>query len=227
MILIVGFLFAFSNHRNGMRKVELKPPHFLGENKLFITDATVSKLLIQNQERTTEQSKDIIDLNVLEEALNSNAMIKKAEVFMSVNGELFAEIEQKKPIARVSSEASYYIDDEGSFMPLSNNFTARVPLVTGNINKNNLNTVFRFAKAIDQDEFLKKYVIEIIQNNDNTIDFKIRKSDFIIHLGTLEKLDKKINNFKAFYQKAYKDKILNSYVRVSLKFDKQVICTKK
>jgi len=227
LILIVGFLFAFSNHRNGMRKVELKPPHFLGENKLFITDATVSKLLIQNQERTTEQSKDIIDLNVLEEALNSNAMIKKAEVFMSVNGELFAEIEQKKPIARVSSEASYYIDDEGSFMPLSNNFTARVPLVTGNINKNNLNTVFRFAKAIDQDEFLKKYVIEIIQNNDNTIDFKIRKSDFIIHLGTLEKLDKKINNFKAFYQKAYKDKILNSYVRVSLKFDKQVICTKK
>jgi len=227
LILIVGFLFAFSNHRNGMRKVELKPPHFLGENKLFITDATVSKLLIQNQERTTEQSKDIIDLNVLEEALNSNAMIKKAEVFMSVNGELFAEIEQKKPIARVSSEASYYIDDEGSFMPLSNNFTARVPLVTGNINKNNLNTVFRFAKTIDQDEFLKKYVIEIIQNNDNTIDFKIRKSDFIIHLGTLEKLDKKINNFKAFYQKAYKDKILNSYMRVSLKFDKQVICTKK
>ncbi len=226
-MLIVGFLFAFSNQRNSTRKVEIKPPQFLGENKLFITDATVSKLLIQNQEHVTEQSKDIIDLNELEEALNSNAMIKKAEVFMSVNGELFTEIEQKRPIARVSSEASYYIDDEGSFMPLSNNFTARVPLVTGNINKNKLNTVFQFAKAVDEDEFLKKYVIEIRQNNDNTIDFKIRKSDFIVHVGTLEKLGKKINNFKAFYQKAYKDKILNSYSRVSLKFDKQVICTKK
>ncbi|WP_431156548.1 cell division protein FtsQ/DivIB [Winogradskyella poriferorum] len=220
-------MFAFSNQRNSTRKVEIKPPQFLGENKLFITDATVSKLLIQNQEHVTEQSKDIIDLNELEEALNSNAMIKKAEVFMSVNGELFTEIEQKRPIARVSSEASYYIDDEGSFMPLSNNFTARVPLVTGNINKNKLNTVFQFAKAVDEDEFLKKYVIEIRQNNDNTIDFKIRKSDFIVHVGTLEKLGKKINNFKAFYQKAYKDKILNSYSRVSLKFDKQVICTKK
>jgi cell division protein FtsQ len=40
-------------------------------------------------------------------------------------------------------------------------------------------------------------------------------------------LEKKINNFKAFYQKAFKDKILDSYKVVNLKFDKQVICTKK
>ena len=83
-----------------------------------------------------------------------------------------------------------------------------------------------FAKAVDEDEFLKKHVIEIRQNDDETIDFKIRKSDFTVHLGTLDKLEKKINNFKAFYQKALKDNILNNYKLVNLKFDKQVICTK-
>jgi cell division protein FtsQ len=223
----VAFLFAFSNQRNSARKVNIQAPKFIGENKLFITDATVSKLLIQNQQPVTEQPKEIIDLNELEVALNSNSMIKKAEVFMSINGELYTEIEQKRPIARVSSNASYYIDDEGSYMPLSSNYTARVPLVTGNLKKNNLGNVFEFAKAVDQDEFLKKHVIEIRQNDDSTINFKIRKSDFIVHLGTLEKLEKKINNFKAFYQKAFKDKILDSYTRVNLKFDKQVICTKK
>ena len=227
LILLVGFLFAFSNQRNSVRKVDLKAPVFIGENKLFITDQTVSKLLIQNQRPLTEQPKDIIDLNELEVALNSNSMIKKAEVFMSVEGELYTEIEQKRPIARVSSNASYYIDDDGSYMPLSSNYTARVPLVTGNVNKNSLETVYEFASAVDQDEFLKKHVIEIRQNDDNTIDFRIRKSDFTGHLGTLKKLDKKINNFKAFYQKAFKDKILETYTRVDLKFDKQVICTKK
>ncbi len=227
LILLVGFLFAFSNQRNSVRKVDLKAPVFIGENKLFITDQTVSKLLIQNQRPLTEQPKDIIDLNELEVALNSNSMIKKAEVFMSVEGELYMEIEQKRPIARVSSNASYYIDDDGSYMPLSSNYTARVPLVTGNVNKNSLETVYEFASAVDQDEFLKKHVIEIRQNDDNTIDFRIRKSDFTVHLGTLKKLDKKINNFKAFYQKAFKDKILETYTRVDLKFDKQVICTKK
>ena len=227
LILLVGFLFAFSNQRNSVRKVDLKAPVFIGDNKLFITDQTVSKLLIQNQRPLTEQPKDIIDLNELEVALNSNSMIKKAEVFMSVEGELYTEIEQKRPIARVSSNASYYIDDDGSYMPLSSNYTARVPLVTGNVNKNSLETVYEFASAVDQDEFLKKHVIEIRQNDDNTIDFRIRKSDFTVHLGTLKKLDKKINNFKAFYQKAFKDKILETYTRVDLKFDKQVICTKK
>lgn len=88
LILLVGFLFAFSNQRNSVRKVDLKAPVFIGENKLFITDQTVSKLLIQNQRPLTEQPKDIIDLNELEVALNSNSMIKKAEVFMSVEGEL-------------------------------------------------------------------------------------------------------------------------------------------
>ena len=226
LILIIG-LFAFSKYRNDHRKVAEPKIQFLGENKLFVSEATVSKLLIQNQQSVTGQSKDIIDLNELETALNSNPMIKKAEVFMSVNGELSAEIEQKRPIARVHTNASYYIDDEGSYMPLSSNYAARVPLVTGSVRKNNLKTVFQFAKAVDEDEFLKKHVIEIRQNDDKTIDFKIRKSDFTVHLGTLKMLEKKINNFKAFYQKALKDNILNNYKRVNLKFDKQVICTKK
>lgn len=227
LLLLVGGLFAFSNHRNSNRKVVDSKIKFLGENKLFITEATVSKLLIQNQRAVAEQPKEIIDLNELETALNSNPMIKKAEVFMSVNAELSVEIEQKRPIARVNTNASYYIDDVGSFMPLSSNFAARVPLVTGNIKKNDLETVFQFAKAVDADEFLKKHVIEIRQNDDKTIDFKIRKSDFTVHLGTLNQLKKKINNFKAFYQKALKDNILDNYKLVNLKFDKQVICTKK
>ncbi len=227
LLIFIGGLFAFSNQRNTARKVTEPRIKFLGENKLFITDATVSKLLIQNLRPVTEQPKDIIDLNELEIALNSNPMIKKAEVFMSIDGELSAEIEQKRPIARVNANASYYIDDQGSYMPLSSNYSARVPLVTGNIKKNELETVFQFAKTVDEDEFLKKHVIEIRQNDDETIDFKIRKSDFIVHIGTLNKLEKKINNFKAFYQKALKDKILDHYSIVNLKFDKQVICTQK
>jgi cell division protein FtsQ len=112
-------------------------------------------------------------------------------------------------------------------MPLSSNYSARVPFVTGDIKKNKLKTVFQFAKTVDEDDFLKKHVIEIHQNNDGTLNFKIRKSDFTVHLGALGNLEKKINNFKAFYQKGMKDKILDNYKVINLEFDKQVICTKK
>ena len=51
--------------------------------------------------------------------------------------------------------------------------------------------------------------------------------DFEIVIGNLDKLDKKINNLKAFYQKAKKDKTLEKYSIVNLQFENQVVCTKK
>ena len=227
LILLVGFLFSFSSMRNSERKVSEPQIKFVGDDNLFITHANVSKLLIQNQQSVTNKRKDIIDLNQLEAALNSNPMIKQAQVSMTVEGLITAEIEQKKPIARVSTNASYYIDEEGSYMPLSTNFTARVPLVTGSIEKNDLANVFTIAKMIQEDDFLMKHVIVIHQNQDKTIDLKLRSHDFTVHLGTLKLLEKKINNLKVFYQKAMKDKALDNYKLVNLKFDKQVICTKK
>lgn len=200
---------------------------FVGDDNLFITHSNVSKLLIQNQQSVTNKRKDIIDLNQLEAALNSNPMIKQAQVSMTVEGLITAEIEQKKPIARVSTNASYYIDEEGSFMPLSTNYTARVPLVTGSIDRKDLATAYAVAKKVQEDDFLMKHVTVIHQNQDKTIDLKLRSHDFTVHLGTLKLLDKKVNNLKAFYLKAMKDKALENYKLVNLKFDKQVICTKK
>ena len=227
LLLLVVFLCAFSSVRNSARKVITPEIKFIGDDNLFVTEETVSKLLIQNQESVTNKPKDIIDLNELESALNSNPMIKQAQVFMSVDGLITAEIEQKKPIARVSTNASYYIDETGSFMPLSTNYTARVPLVTGYIEKNDLENVKVVALKIQNDEFLLKHVVQIHQHQDKTIDLMFRSHDFRVHLGTLKLLDKKINNLKAFYAKAMKDKALDSYKLVNLKFDKQVICTKK
>ncbi|WP_369973446.1 cell division protein FtsQ/DivIB [Psychroserpens sp. XS_ASV72] len=227
LLALVVFLFVFSSYRNATRKVSTPLIQFVGDENLFITQETVSKLLIQNQDSVTNKPKDIIDLNALEAALNTNPMIKQAQVFMSVDGLITAKVEQKKPIARVSTNASYYIDEQGGFMPLSTNYSARVPLVTGAIEKNNLSNVFAMAQKVKADEFLRKHVVEIHQNEDESIDLWLREYDFKIHLGQLKMLDKKINNLKAFYLKAMKDKTLDSYSVVNLKFDKQVICTKK
>lgn len=227
LLSLVVFLFAFSSVRNSSRKVSAPEIKFIGENNLFITHETVSKLLIQNQQSVANKPKEIIDLNGLEKALASNPMIKEAQVFIDVEGKITAEIEQKKPIARVSTNASFYVDDMGSYMPLSTNYTARVPLITGTVYKNDLVNVFTIANKIQQDEFLKKHVVEIHQNENKSIDLKFRLNDFTIQLGWLKSLDKKINNLKAFYQKAMKDKTLDSYRMVNLKFDNQVICTKK
>jgi len=229
MIVLLGlvvFLFAFASNRNMGRVVTKPNVKFVGENNLFITNETVSKLLIQNYADVKNVPKEALDLNKLENALKSNPMIKTAEVYVAVNGELNAQIEQKTPIARVSTNASYYIDDKGFYMPLSDNYSARVPLVTGYIEKNNLKNVFTVASKINGDNFLKMNVIEIHQDINNKISLKLRQCKFLVQLGNVNFLDKKINNLKAFYQKKQKEKALNNYSKVNLQFDNQVICTK-
>ncbi|MFH4964896.1 hypothetical protein V8G69_07820 [Gaetbulibacter sp. M235] len=229
MITLLGvviFLFAFASSKNAIRKVPQVDINFIGENNLFVTHETVSKLLIQNQRSVKNMAKETLDLNQLEKSLNSNPMIKSAEVYVAVNGTVKADIEQKTPIARVSTTESYYVDDEGFFMPLSNNFTARVPLVTGFVKKNDLKNVYSVANKIKNDDFLMKNVIEIRQDSDMTIYLKLRQCKFEVKLGDVNFLDKKINNLKAFYQKNLQDRTLNNYSKVNLQFDNQVVCTK-
>lgn len=227
LIALVSFVFVFSSFRNNVRKIEEIKVNFLGDNNLFMTEASVNKLLIQKAKDLPNMTKEILDLNELENVLKSNPMIKTAEVHLTVNGEVKADILQRKPIARVSTNASYYIDDEGAFMPLSTFHTARVPLVTGHVKKNKLEKVYKLANKIFNDSFLKMHVVEIYQNEDETFILKTRAFDFEIWLGNLDNLEKKINNLKAFYQKAKKDNSLTNYSKVNLQFDNQVVCTKK
>ena len=226
LLVLVGFLFAFAKHKNAKRLVSEPTIIFEGDHNLFVTHQTVSKLLIQNQASIKNVPKETLDLNVLESALNSNPMIKSAEVHITANGVLTAEIEQKKPIARVSTYESYYIDDSGFYMPLSSNYSARVPLVTGIVDKKSLTNVYELATKVYGDEFLNKHVIEIHQNENKTMNLRLRQCNFTVQLGNLNQLDKKINNLKAFYQKALKEKTLNTYNKVNLQFDNQVVCTK-
>ncbi|GAA4282429.1 cell division protein FtsQ [Gaetbulibacter aestuarii] len=220
------FLFAFASNRNGARLVKDTRVTFTSENNLFITHENVSKLLIQNYGSLKNVPKDILDLNHLENALKSNPMIKSAEVYLAIDGTLYAEVAQKNPIARVSTTASYYVDDQGNYMPLSTNYSARVPLITGYVEKNYLDDVYQVADKVRKDAFLKTNVIEIHQDRDHQIALKLRACKFSVQLGRAMYLDKKINNLKAFYQKNLKDETLNQYSMVNLKFDNQVVCTK-
>lgn len=223
---LIVFLYAFSSARNNNRTVSEPDIEFVGEQNLFITHSDVSKLLIQNQLGGLKVAKEALDLNSLENRLLSNPMIASAEVSIRVNGDFSAKIKQKKPIARISTKDAFYMDSQGGIMPLSSNYTERVPIVTGAINKEDLENVFIIANKVYYDAFLKTNVVQIHQNSDKTIDLKLRQSNFIVQLGSLKHLDKKINNLRAFYQKIIKDKTVNKYSKVNLQFDNQVVCTK-
>ena len=227
MFGLVVFLFSFTSNRNEKRKLTKTKVVFVGENASFLKQETVNKLLIENNPDASAIRKDKLDLNKLEKAVSSNQMVEKSEVFVTIDGVLKAVVKQKTPIARVfDGKRSFYIDYKGNTMPLSANFTARVPLVLGVIRKQNSEALAELFRKIYDDEFLKKNIIAIQIMPSGSLKMLNRNFDYQIDFGGIVNVDAKIRNYKAFFQKAVVDSSLYKYKKIDLRFTQQVICTK-
>jgi cell division protein FtsQ len=227
MFALVIFLYSFTSNRNSHRKLKKSEVIFVGENKNFVKQESVNKLLIENSSDVKSIAKDKLNLNKLENSLNKHPMIQKSDVFVSVDGVLKAVVQQKTPVARVFDEqGSFYIDYEGNAMPLSDNYTARVPLVSGENNVKNKKKLSKILKMIYDDEFLKKNIIGIQVLSDESLLISNRNFDYQIDFGRMLNEEQKFKNYKAFFQKAVVDSTLYKYKKISLRFTHQVVCTK-
>ena len=229
LLILAGLIlmYSFTLKRNGERKLTKTIVEFTGNEERFVSDSTVDKLLIEKKSGVRSIRKDKLALNELEKTVDANAMIKKSEVFVSINGVLTAVIEQKTPVVRVVDKSgSFYIDYEGDKMPLSEIHSARVPLVSGLSNAGSskkFNTLFQY---IHDDDFLKKNVIGLQVLPSGSLLMKCRNNNYVIEFGRAINIERKFDNYKAFFQKATQDGSIDKYKVVNLKFTQQVVCTK-
>lgn len=227
MLALVALLYSFTSMRNERRKLTKSMVVFTNDSNPFIKQETVNKLLIENKTDASAIQKVDLDLNQLEKSINSNPMIEKSEVFVSIDGVLKAVVKQKTPIARLfNDEASFYIDYQGSIMPLSDEFTARVPIISGEINKVNQDEFNKLLRFVYNDDFLKKNIIGIQISPSGSLKMLNRNFDYEIEFGKTVNIETKFNNYKAFYQKAVVDSSIYKYKKINLTFTQQVVCTK-
>lgn len=229
LLILLGltvFLFGFSVKRNEARAVEDIAVTFTDESTPFVTRETVNKLLIVSKDKGTGAAKENLALSDMERRVRAHPIVKNADVYVTMSGKLGVTIEQRKPIARLNGTTSFYIDESGEEMPLSSNFSAHVPLVTG-ASKKNIAEVYELADFIRKDDFLTKHIIGIERRINGEYILEARKLGYEIVLGKVEELESKFSNYKAFYQKAQKDKSLEKYSTITLKYHNQVVCAKK
>ncbi len=226
LLFIVVGLYAFTEKRSNSRIISELKIEFSGNENLYLTHESVNKLLIQNYGTLKNLSKEDLALNTIEKVIETNEMVKSAQVYLTVNGELVSKIIQRRPIGRIEGITKFYVDDEGKRMPLSKYHSARVPIITGKITGKSLEDVYAILKYINNDDFLRKNVIGIHVEDDEKYQLKFRMENFVVSIGGVDGLEEKFNNFKAFYTKATRDKTLEEYNMVSLEFNNQVVCTK-
>lgn len=227
IFILAGVLYGFAKKNHNSREVGHVYVQFEDPEALFIDVEMIEDLLQENMPEDLDFSKYMLDLNELEHLLNQNEMIASADIYSDIQGQLGVRVSQREPIARFYDGAYQYLDKNGDIMPLSKLYSARVPLVTG-FSKEEMRTIYPLLMNFYKDEFLKKHIIALRKNTENQqIELRVRNQDYIIDFGTLEDLEMKVSNYKAFYIKAERDKKIKDYKSINLQFGNQVVCTLK
>ncbi|MBC7383453.1 MAG: hypothetical protein H7296_10765 [Bacteroidia bacterium] len=180
------------------------------------------------------------DINVpkLEKAILKQSLIEDADVYADMNGVINISVRQRKPLLRLIryDGTQFYIDRFGVKMPLSEHYTARVPIANGNIferyEKGDSvysfvgNQLFRIATYVDKDNFLKALIEQIFVRADNEFVLIPKIGKQIIIFGNAENLEKKFRKLLVFYREGLNRTGWNVYGSIDLRFEGQVICKK-
>ena len=169
-----------------------------------------------------------IDKDSIERVLNKFPIIKKSEVYSSLDGIIHIYIEQKIPVLRVFGRDNYYIDEEGGIMSLSKRYSARVVVATGNISRSYAkNELYHFVMFIRNNDFWNSFIEQIYIKNRDDVILIPKVGMFKINIGSIDNYKENLDKLYLFLTKGIEKKGWNSYKEINLKFKKQVVCVKR
>ena len=223
LIFSIGVFYA-SNLKNNSRIINKIHVKIIPNSSYFISADSIRNTI--NKYILTY--KDSISLSKIEQEIDKNTYVEKSQVYMMIGQELNIDIKQKEPIARViTSDSIFYLDKNSNFMSLSKLKSSNVPLIFGFSEYSDLKYLTEISLMIKKDEFLNKNISQIFIKDDQKIDLKIRGNNTIVEFGNNNRLKNKIQNLKAFYNRAISKNEIDKYKKINLRFENQVVVVKK
>ena len=215
-------LFASTRHK--MRPLKEVVVHHQSDD-LYVTEEAVKRNLFKDPQAITPVG--LLRLGEMENLLDNNVMIEKSQVYCTIDGVLNAKIKQRQPIARVYREGrAFYMDEQGKEMPLSASFSARVPILRGDIRPSHWQPSYELMTFIKNDPWMAENITEVAVKPNGEYEFLMRVPHFRVLFGTFEEAALKKANLKAFYKQLEKTGKLGEYSVVNLKYTNQVVCTR-
>jgi len=177
------------------------------------------------------------DLQQLEELLERNLWIRNAELFFDNNDVLHVDITEREPVARVfrTNGQSFYIDDMGEQLPVTNDQVARVPVFTSFPTET---TAARKKDSLLQQQVkeMGRYILrndfwmaQVEQVNIINYEFELipKLGNHMIQFGAAEKMEPKFNRLLLFYRQIMNKTGWNYYSALDVRFDKQLVAVRR
>lgn len=198
-------------------------------DKHFITQTELKAILKNAHLDPIGKKMDAVNTEAIEKALEKNQMVASVEVFKTPSGIIKLEVKQKMPILRViTGGANYYVDNQGSTMPVSSRYVAHVPIATGYVEKALATTdLYKFALFLQDNEFWNNQIEQIYIRPNGDAVLIPRVGEHRILLGSFDNFREKLDNLRLFYDQAIPKFGWEKYSVINLKYKDQIVCTNK
>lgn len=227
-VVLAVFVFSDKNETGTCLGIEVVVKD--SSDQKFISAADIKRFLNENDMLPTGHEMQSINTTKMERKMMQKLYsIKELECYKTPGNYIRINVTQRTPVVRVMSRAQdYYVDADGKKMAATPYHPAYVLIATGNISEQfATNELYKFATFIKDDAFWNAQIeqIDIDYKEEATLIPRIGRQT--IRLGKLDNFEQKLDNLMLLYNDAFDVKGWNVYKDINLKYDNQVVCTKK
>ncbi len=211
-----------------------------GVSNNFFVDKKDILNAVTAMEKTNPVGKAIgtFNLKQLELQLEKDVWIKSAQLFFDNNEMLQVTVQEREPVARVftTTGTTFYIDNELEMLPLSEKFSARLPVFTNfpsdkkvlsKADSSLLIDIKNISLAVQKDSFSMAMIDQVDITPQRSFEMVPKIGNQLIVFGDATDVDIKLSKLKMFYKEIMVKAGWNSYSVINVAYKNQVVAKRK
>jgi len=208
-------------------------------NNFFVDKNDILNTIISITEgKPVGKSVGSFSLGEIEAILQKNTWVKNAQLFFDNNERLQVNVLEREPVARVftTSGATFYLDSSVAMLPLSDKFSARLPVFTNfptdkkvllKADSNLLRDILTISMAIQQDSFDMAMIDQVDITRQRTFEMIPKFGNTIIVFGDAKSTTEKLSKLRMFYKEVVVKAGWNKYSEINVQYKNQVVAKRK
>ncbi|MBT30819.1 MAG: hypothetical protein CMO01_14270 [Thalassobius sp.] len=202
----------------------------------FVSKENVKEIIDSLKLDNPSRRVSNMQLKMIEKALEQQDFILDAQVSRDLKGNIIIDIAQEQPIARLmgNNGKGAYINKEKKIIELSDNFSARVMVISGEGADSLMSPGFMDSKVgqdfydfidyIKADEFWNPQVAMLDVDKDFEVTIYPQVGQHLFEFGYFGNFEKKFNKMKIFYNEIIPKKGWGAYRLVKVQYNGQIVC---
>ena len=184
------------------------------------------------------QAVNLLNLKDLESDLEKNIWVKKAQLYVDNNAVLQVIVTEREPVARIftSTGATFYIDSSNAMLPLSEKYSARLPVFTSFPSESGVLTkadsllikdIAVISKIVQKNPFWMAMIEQVDITKQRTFELVPKIGNSLICFGDATNAAEKLDRLLLFYKQVLVKCGWDYYSSISVQYANQVVAKRK